>query len=215
MKRITMGLVTVVVGLAVGAATASELSRPEELVRNTTDKVLERLEANADVIKEDPKRVSGQVEEFVLPHFDFRAMSQMVLARHWRKASDDQKERFVEAFRQLLIRTYGNSLAEYSGQRVEFKPMHSDPERGRVTVAMRIHPNDGPSIPVEYKLYQRDDQPWKVFDVVVDGVSLVQNYRGSFGSEVKKKGLDALIERIEKRNASRQPDENAPGVDSG
>jgi phospholipid transport system substrate-binding protein len=193
------------VGVVVGGAPASEKTRPEELVRKTTEEVLDKLEANKAALKEDPDKVAQFVEEYVMPHFDFQAMSQMVLAQNWRTATKEQRARFVEAFRQLLIHTYGSSLAEYSGERIEFRPMHSNPDSGRVTVSMRIHAGDGPPIPVDYKLYQRDDNPWQVFDVVVDGVSLVQNYRGSFAGEVKRKGLDALIERIQERNESRRP----------
>lgn len=211
LKRWQYGVASLGFALMVGIAGAQELTRPEKLVRNTTEEVVAKLEANSDELKADPDRVAGLVEELVLPHFDFRAMSQMVLARNWRKASEAQRERFVGAFKQLLIHTYGNSLAEYSGQRIEFRPMHSDPDQGRVTVSMRIHPGDGPAIPIDYKLYRPGGDAWQVFDVVVDGVSLVQNYRGSFRDEVKRKGLDALIERIEERNAERRPDKATAG----
>lgn len=212
-KRLGYWLTGVVLGLGMVSVSAEELTRPEELVRSTTEDVLAKLEANKKELKEDPDAVATLVQEHVLPHFDFRAMSQMVLARNWRTASEDQRERFVDAFRQLLIHTYGSSLAEYSGERIEFRPMHSDPESGRVTVSMRIHTGEGPAIPVDYKLYQRNGKPWQVFDVVVDGVSLVQNYRGSFASEVKRKGVDALIERIKERNQNRRP-AKASGLES-
>jgi phospholipid transport system substrate-binding protein len=202
-KTLCYWFIGLLVGLAATQTQASELSQPEKLVRDTTNEVLERLEANKAALDENPDRVAKLVGELVLPHFDFRAMSQMVLAQNWRRASTEQRERFVAAFRGLLIHTYGSSLSEYSGQRIAFKPMHSNPDSGRATVSMAIQPDDGPSIPVAYELYQPEGSEWKVFDVVVDGVSLVQNYRSSFASEARKKGLDELIERIEERNKGR------------
>ncbi len=210
-KTLSCWFIGLLLALTAPMAAASELSRPEKLVRETTNEVLERLEANKAALDDNIDEVAELVGELVLPHFDFRAMSQMVLARNWRQASEQQRERFVDAFRGLLTHTYGSSLAEYSGQSVVFEPMHSDPGRGRATVSMRIKADDGPAIPVAYKLYQPDGAEWKVFDVVVDGVSLVQNYRSSFTGEVKKKGLDALIARIEERNQGRRASTEAEG----
>ncbi|MGD8430240.1 MAG: ABC transporter substrate-binding protein [Ectothiorhodospiraceae bacterium] len=198
MRRVAMLLA--VLWLAAATCAAASLSAPEKLVRDTTDQVLQVLKEHKTEIKENPNRVYGYVRELVLPHFDFKLMSQFVLARAWRSASQEQREKFVDEFRTLLIRTYGKSLAEYSGQTVDFLPMQSDPSRGRVTVRTEIIQEDGPKIPLDYNLYKTDDG-WKVFDVVVDGISLVQNYRSSFNDEIRNGGLDALIQRLAKRNA--------------
>lgn len=186
--------------LVVPAAAEEEKLAPDELVKQTTEKVLTLLEDNREQIDEDPARVYEAVQEIVLPHFDFELMSRFVLARNWQNASPDQQARFTDEFRRLLVRTYGRSLSEYSGQTVRFPPMQSDAERGRATVPTEVVQDDGPSIPISYSLYRNDDDDWKVFDVVVEGSSLVQTYRSSFASEVQRSGIDGLIERLTERN---------------
>jgi phospholipid transport system substrate-binding protein len=172
---------------------------PEALVKQTTDQVLSALEQNKARIKADPQAVLGLVQDIVLPHFDFELMSRLVLARNWRDATPEQQERFVGEFRQLLIRTYGTSLSEYSGQKVEFLPSRAEPDPKRATVRTQIRQDAGQPIPITYHLRQTGDG-WKVFDVVIEGVSLVQNYRTSFASEIQQRGLDGLIDRIRERN---------------
>lgn len=187
--------------MATSLATAQAATEPEELVKSTTDQVLATLEANREQIEKDPQAVIELVKGIVLPKFDFDLMSRLVLARHWRSASPEQQQRFTEEFRQLLIRTYGTSLAQYSGQKVNYLPMQAAPEKGRATVRMEILQSDGPAIPVSYQLRESKGE-WKVFDVVIDGVSLVQNYRTSFASDIQNRGLDALIQRLAERNQS-------------
>jgi phospholipid transport system substrate-binding protein len=181
-----------------GAVQAQETA-PQALVRQTTEKVLAALDENAALIKEDPQKIQSLVGDIVLPHFDFALMSRLVLARYWREASPEQQKRFVDEFRQLLIRTYGTSLSHYSGQKVEFLPSQPDPDPKRATVRTLIRQADGPPVPVTYQLRQTGSD-WKVFDVVIEGVSLVQNYRTSFAAEIQQGGLDALIARIHERN---------------
>lgn len=186
--------------LCVLAGTAqAQTTDPETLVKQTTEQVLRTLEQNQARIKEDPQVVFGLVQDIVLPHFDFELMSRLVLARHWRTATPEQQRQFVDAFRQLLIRTYGTSLSQYSGQQVDFLPSPADPDPKRATVRTQVRQPDGPPIPITYQLRQTGDT-WKVFDVVIEGLSLVQNYRTSFASEIQQRGLDALIARIQERN---------------
>lgn len=191
---------------AAGAAAAQTPTPPDELVKQTTREVLEVLRENEQAIEQNPERVFDAVQKLVLPHFDFELMSRFVLARNWQQATPEQQQRFTEEFRQLLVRTYGTALAEYSGQEVRFPPMNADLERGRATVPTEIVQPDGPAIPLSYSLYRTDDE-WKVFDVSVDGVSLVQNYRSTFATEVQRNGIDGLIKRLAERNAQGEVDE--------
>ncbi|MDZ7808811.1 MAG: ABC transporter substrate-binding protein [Arhodomonas sp.] len=194
-------IITALMLLAVLApAPAEEPQSPEDLVRETTREVRAVLEAHREEIADDPTLVYEYVADLVLPKFDFELMSRFVLGRHWNDASEAQRERFVREFRGLLIRTYGTSLAEYSGEEVNFPPMQSDPERGRVTVPTEVIQPDGPEIPVNYSLFRNDAGEWRVFDVTIEGVSLIQNYRSSFGTKVRREGLDALIEELAQRN---------------
>ncbi|MBA1146093.1 ABC transporter substrate-binding protein [Ectothiorhodospiraceae bacterium WFHF3C12] len=188
-----------------GAATAADttgdgMTPPDALVEETTEQVLELLEERQAEIEQDPGIVFEIVREVVLPHFDFPLISRFVLGRHWREASPEQRERFMEEFRTLLIRTYGTSLAEYSGQEVEYLPMKADPESGRVVVRTEIQQAQGPAIPIAYRLH-RTDEGWKVFDVIVEGASYVQTYRSEYGSLIASRGLDALIESLAEKNA--------------
>lgn len=196
MKRfiIALGLSLFILSTALAQETT-----PEELIKQTTEQVLAALEENAALIEEDPEKIQEMVGEIVLPHFDFVLMSQLVLARHWREADSEQQKRFVREFRQLLIRTYGTSLSHYSGQKVEFLPSKPDPNPKRATVRTLIRQSEGSPIPVNYQLRQTGDS-WKVFDVVIEGISLVQNYRSSFAAEIQQSGLDGLIERVHERN---------------
>ncbi len=174
---------------------------PDVLARQTTEQMLQAIKAHRAELKRDPSMIYDLVKELVLPHFDFELMSRLVLAQNWRTAEPDQRQRFVNEFRQLLVRTYGRSLAEYSGQSVEFEPLRSEPSSGRVTVHSSIKQADGPPIPLDYKFYKKRDAGWKVFDVITNNASLVQTYRSSFSSEIRRHGLDALIEQLSQRNA--------------
>lgn len=173
---------------------------PDVLARQTTEQTLQAIRAHRAEIKRDPSVIYDLVKKLVLPHFDFELMSRLVLAQHWRTAQPDQRQRFVDEFRQLLVRTYGRSLAEYSGQTVEFEPLRSEPSSKRATVRSNIKQADGPPIPLDYKLYKKGGDGWKVFDVITNHASLVQTYRSSFSAEIRHNGLDALIEQLVQRN---------------
>lgn len=211
MHKLAAMFATLLLGLfmAAGATAASDDDRmtpPDVLVKQTTEEVLAALKARQDEIQEDPQVVFEIVRKVVLPHFDFPLISRFVLGRHWQQATPAQRQRFMEEFRTLLIRTYGISLAEYSGQQVTYLPMKSDPESGRVVVRTEIQQAEGPSIPIAYRLH-RTEAGWKVFDVIVEGASYVQTYRSEYGSVVASQGLDALIERLAEKNASNAGDQ--------
>ena len=202
MKRMRLA-VTLLLLLGTGAVAVaqSEPTPPDVLVRQTTQEVLSLLREEGEQIKDDTGAIYELIRKEVLPHFDFRLMSRLVLARHWRAASEAQRERFVEEFRQLLVRTYGSSLSKYSGQEVRYLPMQSSgADDDRVTVKTEILQSGGPPIPLDYKLH-RTDSDWKVYDVTVDGASLVLNYRSQFSSEIGRDGLDGLIQRLAERNS--------------
>lgn len=200
MERKAMRIVSTAALIAMLAfAAARAATSPEALVKQTTDQVLAALERNQAQIKQDPQAVLPLVRDIVLPHFDFELMSRLVLARHWRTATPEQQQRFVEQFRDLLIRTYGTSLAKYSGQKVNFLPMQPSPEPDRATVRTEVLQPGGPPLPVVYQLRQTKDG-WKVFDVVIEGLSLVQNYRNEYASIVQQVGIDGLIKKMAARN---------------
>jgi phospholipid transport system substrate-binding protein len=186
--------------LLLGAPLASPAAADDaqSIVRETTEKVLEALRSEGDTLKDDPKRLHAIIEQLILPHFDFRQMSQWVLGPHWRSASAEQRDAFVEQFEALLVRTYSSALVDYRNQRVNYLPAR-ERSADEVTVRAIINQGGGPTIPIAYEMY-RSDTGWKVYDVAIDGVSLVINYRSSFGHEIRRNGIDGLIQRLASKN---------------
>lgn len=195
--RAGWGLVLLLAAAAIAPAWAQE--GPRELVERTTEQALSRLEAQREQIEAEPHRLYGLVEDIVLPHFDFVRMSQWVLGRrHWIGASDEEKRRFVRAFRDLLVRTYATALFEYTGQAVNVLPLRGDPEEGDVRVQTEVQSEGGP-IAINYRMYRNKRGEWKVYDLSVEGVSLLSSYRSSFASELRNTDLESLIQRLEQR----------------
>jgi phospholipid transport system substrate-binding protein len=171
----------------------------QELVQQTSDRMITAIKAERDIIKENPERLFALVEEIILPHFDFERMSSWVLGKHWRSATAEQKTQFTQEFRTLLVRTYATAMGEYSDQNITYLPVKAAPDATDVTVKTEIEQPGGPAIPITYNLFLKDGN-WKVQDVVIDNTSLVANYRSSFSSEIKRDGLDALISKLAARN---------------
>jgi len=129
-------------------------------------------------------------------------MSQWVLGVNWRRASDGQKEKFTEQFRTLLVRTYAKALLEYTDQKINYLPLHAAADARTVTVRTEILQAGGQNIPVNYRMYHKGDN-WKVYDISIDGVSLVSNYRTSFNNEIRQGGIDKLIARLADMNSGK------------
>lgn len=193
MKRLLSILLCVLVFPAMAA------SVPEQLIRDTSDKVLDEIKSNASRYSEDPQRVHDLVDELVLPHFDFSAMTDLALGRYKDEVSLEQRPEIISEFRNLLVRTYSSALLEYTDQAVIYLPMEGVEADGEVTVRTEIEQAGGFPIPIDYRLRLGDDG-WKVFDISVDEVSLVTNYRSSFARAIKKDGIDGLIKTLRDRN---------------
>ena len=177
----------------------AQTTDPQKLVQDTTEQMLSTLKAKQQELKKDNSLIYDMVNEIVVPHFDFISMSKWVLGKNWRVADKDQKLRFAVAFRTLMVRTYAVALLEYTEQEIRFLPLRDDVSKGDVTVKTEVIEKGKAPIAIQYSLHQRGDS-WKVYDIAVDGVSLIANYRTSFASDIKQSGLDALIERLEKHN---------------
>lgn len=179
------------------AGIASEIS-PQELVRDTSSRMLVALRNEQDAIAKDSDRLYQLVSEIVLPYFDFERMSQWVLGKNWRIATAEQRKRFVEQFRDLLVHTYSSSLSKYANEKIVYLPFVDDGKAGTVTVRTEIV-QAGSTIPIYYSMY-RSRNGWKVYDVSVSGISLVTNYRSTFGSIIRDKGMDNLIQQLSDRH---------------
>jgi phospholipid transport system substrate-binding protein len=173
---------------------------PQALVKQTTNKVLEALRTEGDALQEHPKRVYEIINELILPHFDFRQMSKWVLGRYWRQASESQRDAITEQFEHMLVRTYSHALVDYRDQTVDFLPSR-ERSATQVTVRAKINQAGGPPVKIAYEMHIVDDD-WKVYDIAIEGVSLVINYRSSFAQEIKRNGIDGLIQRLAAKNKS-------------
>jgi len=171
------------------------------LVKVTAERILNRIEQDRSEINTNPRHVFELVDEILLPHIDFKRMSRWVLGKYWRRAKPDQREAFTNEFRELLIRTYSTALLEYSGHEINFLPVRASSDDSAVTVRTEIRPNNGPIIPISYDLYLDDNQNWKVYDVSIDGISLIANYRSSFSAQIRRSGgIGKLIKQMKTKN---------------
>ncbi len=188
-------------GLWLSAAATAAIENPQQLVRETADTVLAELTGRKDELEANPALIYPLVEETILPHFDFRRMTQSALGRFWRDTTDAQREALVGEFRELLVRTYATALLGYSGQTIEYLPTTIRADESRVTIPTRIASGGAPPIPINYRL-QRTDGTWLVYDVVIDGVSLITNYRSQFAGVVRRQGVDGLVDVLASKNRS-------------
>jgi phospholipid transport system substrate-binding protein len=190
--------------LAVGPVASGQ--GPVEMLRATTDQVLEAVRADPTVL-DSPARVRRLANELVLPHVDFVTLSRWVLGKHWRTATPEQRDAFVEAFREMLVASYLRSMTEYRDNDVVFEPLRKPAEGGRVSVHAVITQPNGPLVKVIFRLHQ-PKQAWLIYDMVVDGVSLVTTHRSSIAQEIRRGGMDGLIARLQARIAE-EPVETA------
>jgi phospholipid transport system substrate-binding protein len=180
---------------AKNSAPATELG-PRELIEASAQKMLDALEANRAEYRKNPKKVERLVDEVLLPHFDTQYAARLVLGRHWRTATPEQRQKFVDAFYQSLLENYGAALVEFTADRMVVLPFKGDSTADRATVRTEVKRNDGTRVPVNYSM-RKTEQGWKAWDVTIEGISYVKNFRDDFGAEIDQKGLDAVIHRLE------------------
>ena len=181
------------------AAPVMAIQAPEDLVAKTTDEITSALRAEQDKIKASPKRLYEIVNEVVLPHFDFERMSRWALGKYWRKATEGERTQFIQEFRALLVRTYAKALNDNYDQQIDMLPVRMRKGGKEATVRTEVQQSAGFPIPIDYKMYIKGDA-WKIYDVSVDAISLVANYRTSFSKEIRKSGIPKLIARLADRN---------------
>ncbi len=174
-------------------------SVPEELIRETSNQVLSQIQSDPGQYQQDSAKLYALVDEIVLPHFDFSAMTDLALGRYKSKISSEQRRLITNEFRILLVRTYGKALLEYNDQKIIYLPTEGSLENGDVTVRTEIAQKGGFPIPLNYSLKQTG-HGWKVYDISVDEISLVTNYRSSFSRQIRKNGVDGLINTLRERN---------------
>jgi phospholipid transport system substrate-binding protein len=183
------------------SAAASAGMAPDQLIKTTSEEVLVVLRADADIAAGNTSKVIDIVEAKVLPHFDFNRMTRLALGKNWRNASEPQRQSLTTAFRTLLVRTYATALAQFRDRNVEYQPLETAGNGPDVIVHTTVATPQGKPINMDYRMGAVGED-WKVYDVLVDGVSLVINYRSMFDSTVEQKGIDGLVSLLEEKNAA-------------
>ncbi len=196
MKRLFALLFTAVVSLCAFAEEA-----PDILVKRVTEEVLDVIRKDKDIQNGSVRKVVDLVDSKVLPHFNFQHMAALAVGKEWRKATPQQQERLTQEFKTLLVRTYSNSLTAYKNEVIKYKPFKADHGETDVVVRTEVHQSGSKPIQLDYSL-EKLDSGWKVYDVVVAGISLVTNYREQFGQEIRNGGIDGLIQSVAAKNKS-------------
>jgi phospholipid transport system substrate-binding protein len=190
--------------LAVSVAVADGLAEPQQVVQRVSDGLMKVLREDRALLRDDPKYVYRLVDELFLPNVDFDGVSALVLGPYWRRASPDQREAFAHEFKNMLIRTYATAVNELSEWEIRYLPLRLQPGAKEAVVRTQIMRSGGDPIQVDYRMHQKDGR-WLAYDVAVAGVSLLTNYRSTFVSLARQKGLDGLIADLSARNATRRP----------
>ena len=185
-------------------ALAAAQEAPDALVKRTTDEVLAIIKADKDIQKGDMRKIVELAEQKVLPHFDFERMTRLAVGRNWAQATPEQKAALVKEFRTMLVRTYSSSLAQYRDQAIEVRPAKVGAQDKDAVVKTAVVQKGGPPIPIDYAM-EKAESGWKVFDVTIDGASLVTTYRGTFNDQIARGGIDGLVKLLQDRNRSPEP----------
>lgn len=197
MKKVIQLLLSLAL-LGFASFAAAEMA-PDVLVKTTAEDVLEIVKNDKDIQAGNQKKIFALAEEKILPNFNFERVSRLVLGKYWTRANKDQQEAFQREFRSLLLRTYATALSKYRNQTIEYKPMRAQPGDTKVTIKTLVIQPDGPPIAIDYSL-EKFPEGWKVYDIVIEGVSLVTNYRGQFSNEIRQSSLDGLIQKLTDKN---------------
>jgi phospholipid transport system substrate-binding protein len=215
----TTGLASLMLGVTAGSsyaqapapapAPAVNNQDPEQLVENSAKRMLAELDANRAMYTKDPSKLDSLVATVLLPNFDSEYSARLVLGQSWRTATPEQRTRFVNAFYHSLLHNYGTALLNFTGDNFIILPYKGDPGDTMATVRTEVKKSTGEKVPVNFSLH-KTDAGWKAWDVVIEGISYVKSFRTDFAAEIQQKGLDEVINRLEREGTVR-----ANGVASG
>jgi phospholipid transport system substrate-binding protein len=177
----------------------AEPNDPSDVVKETANDVLTILQKDKDISNGDIKKLGQVIEEKIAPKFDFQRISQSVLGKRWNSASASEQDRFISEFRSLLIHTYSSALSKYKNQTIEYMPVHSEPSDKEVKVKTQVLQPGSQAIPLDYSM-EKVNGKWMVYDLSIDGLSLITIYRGQFAEEVKNNGISGVINRLAEKN---------------
>jgi phospholipid transport system substrate-binding protein len=199
-KALSQVLAALAAVLLLGQARAQDTA-PDVLVKNVTLEVIDLIAKDKEIKAGSRAKLIQLIDAKVLPHFDFASMTALATGQNWSKATPEQKKRLTEEFKTLLVRTYASALSAYSEQKFDFRPLRAKPTDTDVTVNVRVIQSGAQPVPIDYSM-EKTAAGWKVYDVMVGGVSLVANYRTEFTGMVREGGIDGLIKNLQAKNHS-------------
>ena len=185
--------------MPIAPAMAQDAQAPDALVKDVTQDVIVIVKQDKDIQSGNTKKTIALVEQKVLPHFNFTRMTALAMGVNWRKATPDQQKLLIDQFRTLLVRTYSTALTSYRNQTIDFKPLRAQPTDTDVTVRSEVRQSGAEAVTIDYSM-EKTPSGWKVYDVVVGGVSLVTTYRDTFANEIRNAGVDGLIKTLSDKN---------------
>lgn len=183
------------------ARAADVVVSPDKVVDSVARQVLADLDSNRALYRKDAVELRKMIDKYMLANFDTEYAARLVLAKHWRTATPEQRKQFIDAFYQSLLQSYGNSLLDFTADRLKILPYQGKAEDTTATVRSEIRRDNGSKVPVNYTL-RKTASGWKAFDVTIEGISYVKSFRTDFGTEIEQKGLDAVIKRLQTQQAA-------------
>jgi phospholipid transport system substrate-binding protein len=190
----TLALVLVATALP---AVAQDTAAPQQIVQGITDQLTQKIEGHRDELKNDREKLISVIDSVFLPHFDIDYASILVLGRHAREATPEQRERFAKAFYNSITHRYAEGLLNYTKGSVKVLPFKGDLDNKRSIVRTQVVLNDGKTIAVDYAFRKTRSGEWKAYDVIIEGISYITNYRNQVDAEIRKEGIEDLIKRLE------------------
>ena len=178
---------------------AESIESPAVFLERTSNQVIKILRDDHELLQKEPERVYKIIDDYILPHLDDVTMAKLALGKNWKKATKAQKREFVGEFKDLLIRTYSKSLIEFKDQEIYYFPVKLAADTHKASVKAEVIQPGGPSIPMAYRVRIKNNA-WKVYDIKIDGISLVTSYRGTFTQEIRKSGMDGLLKYMRDKN---------------
>lgn len=185
------------IGLSASAddSVVNEVSAPQDVIQGAAEQMSETLTGRKEYYESNLDELYVMIDDVLLPHFDTRYSGRLVLGKHWKGTTEEQRSDFIDAFYQFLLQSYAKGLLGFDQEKVEFLPFQGELNGKRVVVKTRMHLDDGSDVPVNYSM-RRTDAGWKVYDVRIEGVSYIQNYRNQFNAEITANGVESVIGRL-------------------
>jgi phospholipid transport system substrate-binding protein len=194
MRKLWIAAAAALVATSAAAAPAP----PDQVVKETTAQLQGEIAKREKEFRGNPQKLYGFVDQVIVPKFDTKYIAQLILARHWKAANEDQRGRFQVAFKNMLVHSYANAMLDhYDSVKAEWQPLRMEKDAKEVTVHSKLLRDGKPPLPIGFAMRLGKDGEWKVYDIIIENLSLIQSFRSQIGSEIKRTSLEALIEKLE------------------